>query len=241
LLPVDSEHSAVFQCLEGRKAETVHSIVLTASGGPFRGRNRSALEDVTPDDALAHPTWRMGPKITVDSATLANKGLEVLEAHFLFGLPYDRIEVVIQPTSIVHALVRLRDGAALAHLGYPDMRVPISYALTYPDRASVELAPLDLASGLTLEFEPVDTDAFPLLELARKAGELGGTYPCAFNAANEIAVAAFLEGRLPFLHIAEVVEETLEQSTGEPAGDIDELIEADAQARTIAERGMALA
>jgi 1-deoxy-D-xylulose-5-phosphate reductoisomerase len=241
LLPVDSEHSAVFQCLEGRKAETVHSIVLTASGGPFRGRNRSALEDVTPDDALAHPTWRMGPKITVDSATLANKGLEVLEAHFLFGLPYDRIEVVIQPTSIVHALVKLRDGAALAHLGYPDMRVPISYALTYPDRASVELAPLDLASGLTLEFEPVDTDAFPLLELARKAGELGGTYPCAFNAANEIAVAAFLEGRLPFLHIAEVVEETLEQSTGDPAGDIDELIEADAQARTIAERGMALA
>ncbi|HZB34463.1 MAG TPA: 1-deoxy-D-xylulose-5-phosphate reductoisomerase [Gaiellaceae bacterium] len=241
LLPVDSEHSAVFQCLEGRKAETVHSIVLTASGGPFRGRNRSALEDVTPDDALAHPTWQMGPKITVDSATLANKGLEVLEAHFLFVLPYDRIEVVIQPTSIVHALVRLRDGAALAHLGYPDMRVPISYALTYPDRASVDLAPLDLASGLTLEFEPVDTDAFPLLGLARKAGELGGTYPCAFNAANEIAVAAFLEGRLPFLGIADVVEETLEQSTGAPASDVEELIEADAEARTIAERGMALA
>jgi 1-deoxy-D-xylulose-5-phosphate reductoisomerase len=241
LLPVDSEHSAVFQCLEGRNVETVHSIVLTASGGPFRGRNRSALEDVTPDDALAHPTWQMGPKITVDSATLANKGLEVLEAHFLFGLPYDRIDVVIQPTSIVHALVRLRDGAALAHLGYPDMRVPISYALTYPDRAAVELTPLDLTSGLTLDFEPVDNDAFPLLGLARKAGELGGTYPCAFNAANEIAVAAFLEGRLPFLGIAEVVEETLEQSTGAPAHDLDELIEADAEARTIAERGMALA
>jgi 1-deoxy-D-xylulose-5-phosphate reductoisomerase len=241
LLPVDSEHSAVFQCLEGRNAETVHSIVLTASGGPFRGRNRSTLEDVTPDDALAHPTWQMGPKITVDSATLANKGLEVLEAHFLFRLPYDRIDVVIQPTSIVHALVRLRDGAALAHLGYPDMRVPISYALTYPDRAAVELTPLDLTSGLTLDFEPVDNDAFPLLGLARKAGELGGTYPCAFNAANEIAVAAFLEGRLPFLGIAEVVEETLEQSTGAPAHDLDELIEADAEARTIAERGMALA
>jgi 1-deoxy-D-xylulose-5-phosphate reductoisomerase len=241
LLPVDSEHSAVFQCLEGRGAETVHSVVLTASGGPFRGRNRSALEDVTPDDALAHPTWQMGPKITVDSATLANKGLEVLEAHYLFGLPYDRIDVVIQPTSIVHALVRFRDGAALAHLGYPDMRVPISYALTYPDRAAVELAQLDLASGLTLEFEPVDTDAFPLLGLARKAGELGGTYPCVFNAANEIAVAAFLERRLPFLGIAEVVEETLEQSTGAPARDIEELIEADSQARTIAERGMALA
>jgi len=241
LLPVDSEHSAVFQCLDGRRAETVHSIVLTASGGPFSGRNRSELEYVTPDDALAQPTWQMGPKITVDSATLANKGLEVLEAHFLFGLPYDRIDVVIQPASIVHALVRFRDGAALAHLGYPDMRVPISYALTYPERAPVELAPLDLASGLTLEFEPVDIDAFPLLGLARKAGELGGTYPCAFNAANEIAVGAFLEGRLPFLGIADVVEETLEQSIGAPASDIEELIEADTQARTIAERGMALA
>jgi 1-deoxy-D-xylulose-5-phosphate reductoisomerase len=241
LLPVDSEHSAVFQCLEGRAPETVHSIVLTASGGPFRGRNRSELDDVTPDDALAHPTWRMGPKITVDSATLANKGLEVIEAHFLFGLPYDRIEVVIQPTSLVHALVRFRDGAALAHLGYPDMRVPISYALTYPERAAVDLDPLDLAAGLKLEFEPVDADAFPLLGLARKAGELGGTYPCAFNAANEVAVAAFLEGRLRFPGIAEVVEETLERSDGAPARDLDELIAADAEARRIAERGMALA
>jgi 1-deoxy-D-xylulose-5-phosphate reductoisomerase len=241
LLPVDSEHSAVFQCIEGREPDTVHSIVLTASGGPFRGRNRSELVDVTPEDALAHPTWQMGPKITVDSATLANKGLEVIEAHFLFGLPYDRIEVVIQPTSVVHALVRFRDGAALAHLGYPDMRVPISYALTYPERAPVDLEPLDVASGLTLAFEPVDAEAFPLLGLARKAGELGGTYPCAFNAANEIAVAAFLEGRLPFLGIAEVVEETLEQTSGAPAGDLGQLIEADAGARTIAERGMALA
>jgi 1-deoxy-D-xylulose-5-phosphate reductoisomerase len=241
LLAVDSEHSGVFQCLEGRDLESVHSLVLTASGGPFRGRNRSELEDVSPEDALAHPTWRMGPKITVDSATLANKGLEVIEAHFLFGLPYDRIEVVIQPTSVVHALVRFRDGAALAHLGYPDMRVPISYALTYPERAAVEVEPLDLASGLTLDFEPVDADAFPLLGLARKAGELGGTYPCAFNAANEVAVAAFLDGRLPFLGIAEVVEETLEQSPGAPARDLDELIEADAEARSVAERGMALA
>jgi 1-deoxy-D-xylulose-5-phosphate reductoisomerase len=241
LLPVDSEHSAVFQCLEGRAFETVHSVVLTASGGPFRGRNRSELEDVTPDDALAHPTWQMGPKITVDSATLANKGLEVIEAHFLFRLPYDRTEVVIQPTSVVHALVRFRDGAALAHLGYPDMRVPISYALTYPERAAVDLEPLDLASGLTLEFEPVDTDAFPLLALARRAGEQGGTYPCVFNAANEVAVAAFLERRLRFLGIAEVVEETLEQASGAPARDLDELIEADAEARKIAERGMALA
>jgi 1-deoxy-D-xylulose-5-phosphate reductoisomerase len=241
LLPVDSEHSAVFQCIAGREPDTVHSIVLTASGGPFRGRNRSELVDVTPEDALAHPTWQMGPKITVDSATLANKGLEVIEAHFLFGPPYDRIEVVIQPTSVVHAIVRFRDGAALAHLGYPDMRVPISYALTFPERAAVDLEPLDVSSGLTLAFEPVDAEAFPLLGLARKAGELGGTYPCAFNAANEIGVAAFLEGRLPFLGIAEVVEETLEQSSGAPARDLSELIEVDAEARAIAERGMALA
>jgi 1-deoxy-D-xylulose-5-phosphate reductoisomerase len=241
VLPVDSEHSALFQCMEGRDPETVHSVVLTASGGPFRGRNRSELEDVTPKDALAHPTWQMGPKITIDSATLANKGLEIIEAHFLFGLPYARIEVVIQPTSVVHSLVRFRDGAALAHLGYPDMRVPISYALTYPERARVDLEPLDVASGLTLTFEPVDAEAFPLLGLARKAGELGGTYPCAFNAANEIAVAAFLEGRLAFLGIADVVEETLEQARGAPARDLDELIEADAEARQIAERGMALA
>jgi 1-deoxy-D-xylulose-5-phosphate reductoisomerase len=241
LLPVDSEHSGVFQCLEGRDPSTVDSVVLTASGGPFRGRNRTELEDVTPHDALAHPTWRMGPKITVDSATLANKGLEVIEAHFLFGLEYGRIEVVIQPTSVVHALVRFRDGAALAHLGYPDMRVPISYALTYPERAAVDLPRLDLASGLTLEFEPVDANAFPLLGLARRAGELGGTYPCVFNAANEVAVAGFLEGRLPFLGIAEVVEETLDQSDGRAARDLEDLVEADVQARRIAERGMALA
>jgi 1-deoxy-D-xylulose-5-phosphate reductoisomerase len=241
LLPVDSEHSAVFQCLESRDPGTIHSVVLTASGGPFRGRNRSELVDVTPEDALAHPTWSMGPKITVDSATLANKGLEVIEAHFLFGVDYDRVEVVIQPTSVVHALVRFRDGATLGHLGYPDMRVPISYALTYPERAAVDVDPLDFASGLTLEFEPVDHDAFPLLGLARSAGEQGGTYPCAFNAANEVAVAAFLEGRLPFLGIADVVEETLERASGEPAQDLDELVEADTEARRIAERGMALA
>ncbi len=150
LLPVDSEHSAAYQCLEGRDAETVHSLVLTASGGPFRGRSSEELADVTPAEALAHPTWNMGPKITIDSATLANKGLELLEAHFLFGLDYDRIEVVIHPTSTVHALVRFRDGAALAHLGYPDMRVPISFALTYPERDATPVPQLDLAAGLTL-------------------------------------------------------------------------------------------
>ena len=239
LLPVDSEHSAVFQCLESRDPATVHSVVLTASGGPFRGRNRAELQDVTPDDALAHPTWQMGPKITVDSATLANKGLEVIEAHFLFGLPYDRVEVVIQPTSVVHAFVRFRDGAALAHLGYPDMRVPISYVLTYPERAATDVPSLDLSAGLQLEFEPVDSEAFPLLGLARRAGEDGGTYPCVFNAANEVAVAAFLEDRLPFLGIAEVVEETLEAAGGEAARDLDELIAADVEARRLAQRGMA--
>jgi 1-deoxy-D-xylulose-5-phosphate reductoisomerase len=231
LLPVDSEHSAAYQCLEGRAPEQVDSLVLTASGGPFRNRSRDELADVTPGDALAHPTWSMGPKITVDSATLANKGLELIEAHFLFGLPYERIEVVVHPTSIVHALVRFRDGAALAHLGYPDMRVPISYALTYPDRAATPLPALDLARGLTLEFQAPDLETFPLLDLARRAGEDGGTKPCVFNAANEVAVAAFLDGRLPFLGIAEVVADTLAACDGAAARDLHDLVAADAEAR----------
>jgi 1-deoxy-D-xylulose-5-phosphate reductoisomerase len=241
ILPVDSEHSAIFQCLEGRTAEQVHSIVLTASGGPFRGRTRDELADVTPADALAHPTWNMGPKITIDSATLANKGLELIEAHFLFGVPYQQIEVVIHPTSTVHSLVRFRDGAALAHLGYPDMRVPISYALTYPDRAATPVPALDLAGGLTLEFSAPDLDTFPLLRLAREAGERGGTHPCAFNAANEVAVAAFLDGRLPFLAVAEVVEETLARADGAAARDVDELVEADHEARRLAAEGLKVA
>jgi 1-deoxy-D-xylulose-5-phosphate reductoisomerase len=230
LLPVDSEHSAAFQCLGGDTA-AAHSLVLTASGGPFRGRTRDELANVTVDDALAHPTWNMGPKITIDSATLANKGLELIEAHFLFGLPYDRIEVVVHPTSIVHALVRFRDGAAFAHLGYPDMRVPISYALTYPDRAATPIPQLDLAGGMTLEFSRPDLETFPLLALAREAGEKGGTYPCAFNAANEVAVQAFIEGRIRFLDIASAVEDVLARVEGSPAGDLDALVEADAQAR----------
>jgi 1-deoxy-D-xylulose-5-phosphate reductoisomerase len=238
LIPVDSEHSAAFQCLDGRTPESVDSLVLTASGGPFRGRTRDELHDVGPDEALAHPTWNMGPKITIDSATLANKGLELIEAHFLFGLPYERIEVVVHPTSVVHALVRLRDGAALAHLGYPDMRVPISYALTYPERPSTPIPALDLASGLTLEFHAPDLETFPLLALAREAGERGGTYPCAYNAANEVAVAAFLDGRLPFLGIAEVVGETLTVVDGHAPRDLDELAEADAAARALAERSL---
>jgi 1-deoxy-D-xylulose-5-phosphate reductoisomerase len=241
LLPVDSEHSAAFQCFEGRDPETVDALVITASGGPFRGRIRDELADVTPEEALAHPTWNMGPKITVDSATLANKGLELIEAHFLFGLPYERIEVVVHPTSVVHALVRFRDGAALAHLGYPDMRVPISFALTYPERAATPIPPLDLASGLTLEFSAPDLETFPLLAHARRAGEAGGTYPCAYNAANEIAVAAFFAGRLPFLGIADAVEETLGRVDGAPARDLDDLVEADAEARRVAEGRLALA
>jgi 1-deoxy-D-xylulose-5-phosphate reductoisomerase len=235
LIPVDSEHSAAFQCLNGRAPEQVDSLVLTASGGPFRGRARDELSDVTPGEALAHPTWNMGPKITIDSATLANKGLELIEAHFLFGLPYERIEVVVHPSSVVHALVRFRDGAALAHLGYPDMRVPISYALTYPDRAATPVPPLDLASGLTLEFHAPDLETFPLLALARRAGQEGGAAPCVFNAANEVAVAAFLEGRLPFPGIAAVVEETLEGADISAAHDLEELITVDADARRLAE------
>jgi 1-deoxy-D-xylulose-5-phosphate reductoisomerase len=235
LLPVDSEHSAAFQCLEGRDPATVATLVLTASGGPFRGRTRSELEHVTVEEALAHPTWRMGPKITIDSATLANKGLELIEAHFLFGLGYERVQVVVHPTSTVHALVWFRDGAALAHVGHPDMRVPISFALTYPARAATLIAPLDLAAGLTLEFEAADEDTFPMLALAREAGERGGTYPAAYNAANEVAVAAFLEGRLPFLGIADVVERALATLDGAPARDLAELVEADRDARRAAE------
>jgi 1-deoxy-D-xylulose-5-phosphate reductoisomerase len=229
LIPVDSEHSALFQCAQLGEPE---SVVVTASGGPFRGRTRDELADVTADQALAHPTWSMGAKITIDSATLANKGLEVIEAHFLFGLPYERIEVVVHPTSIVHGVVRFRDGASIAHLGYPDMRVPISYALTYPDRAATAVPALDLTAG-PLEFFPPDLETFRMLALARDAGERGGTYPCAFNAANEVAVAAFLEGRIGFLDIAALVEEVLGRVDGAPAADLDQLLEADRRAREL--------
>jgi 1-deoxy-D-xylulose-5-phosphate reductoisomerase len=236
IVPVDSEHSALFQCLERQSG--VDSLVLTGSGGPFRGRTRDELQDVTAEQALAHPTWRMGPKITIDSATLANKGLELIEAHFLFGVPYDRIEVVLQPTSIVHSLVRFRDGAALAHLGYPDMRVPISYALTYPERAATPLQPLDLTQ-LTIEFQAPDLATFPMLALAREAGEKGGTYPASYNAANEVAVASFLAGKLPFLDIAEVVADVLARVDGAPARNLTDLITADEAARRYAQEQLA--
>jgi len=229
LIPVDSEHSALYQCALAGEPEAV---VLTASGGPFRGRTRAELADVSADEALAHPTWNMGAKITVDSATLANKGLEVIEAHFLFDLPYDRIEVVVHPTSIVHGLVRFRDGAALAHLGYPDMRVPISYALTFPERAPTPIPPLDLTAG-PLEFLEPDVETFRMLALAREAGERGGTYPCAFNAANEVGVSAFLEGRIGFLDIDALVADVLGRIDGAPARDLGELREADRRAREL--------
>jgi 1-deoxy-D-xylulose-5-phosphate reductoisomerase len=241
LLPVDSEHSAVFQCLEGHAGESVDSIVLTASGGPFRNRSLLELESASVEEALAHPTWSMGPKITVDSATLANKGLELIEAHFLFGIPYERIEVVVHPTSVVHALVRFRDGAALAHLGYPDMRVPISFALGYPERPATPIPGLDLAAGLTLEFEAPDLERFPLLRLAREAGSSGGTFPCAFNAANEVAVAAFLGGRIGFLDVAALVEDALGEVSGAAASDLDELVDADTEARRLTEGRLAAA
>jgi 1-deoxy-D-xylulose-5-phosphate reductoisomerase len=239
LLPVDSEHSALFQCLDGHGPGAVESVVLTASGGPFRHRSSEELELVGVDEALAHPTWSMGPKITVDSATLANKGLELIEAHYLFGIDYDRIEVVVHPTSVVHALVRFRDGAALAHLGYPDMRVPISFALTYPERRATPVPALDFTSGLTLEFEPPDLERFPLLRLAREAGEHGGTYPCAFNAANEVAVGAFLDRRIRFTEIAGLVEAALHAVEGAAARDLSELVAADEEARRLAQGRLA--
>jgi 1-deoxy-D-xylulose-5-phosphate reductoisomerase len=231
LIPVDSEHSALFQCAQ---LGTPESVVLTASGGPFRGRSRDELADVTAEQALAHPTWTMGAKITIDSATLANKGLEVIEAHFLFAIPYDRIEVVVHPTSLVHGVVRFRDGASIAHLGYPDMRVPISYALTHPERAATPIPSLDLTAGPLEFFEP-DVETFRMLALAREAGEQGGTFPCAYNAANEVAVGAFLGGRIGFLDIPALVERALERADGAAARDLDELREADRRAREIVE------
>jgi len=234
ILPVDSEHSALHQLIAGEAPGTVERLVLTASGGPFRGRTRAELQDVTVADALRHPTWEMGGKITIDSATLMNKGLEVIEAHHLFGTPYERIGVVVHPQSIVHSYVTLCDGAALAHLGHPDMRVPIAYALHWPDRVDVPVRPLDLAEIGALTFEPVDEDAFPCLRLAREAAIAGGTAPCVLNAANEIAVHAFLGGRLPFLGIAEVVELALRQLPPQPVRAFDSLYDADREARALA-------
>jgi 1-deoxy-D-xylulose-5-phosphate reductoisomerase len=229
LLPVDSEHSALFQLIGAEPPGSVERLVLTASGGPFRGR--SDLSGVSVEEALAHPTWRMGGRITIDSATLMNKGFEAIEAHHLFGVPYERIEVVVHPQSIVHSLVDLNDGASLAHLGYPDMRVPISYALHHPERADVDVPRLDLAAVGELSFERPDLEAFPCLRLAREAGEAGGTAPCVLNAADEVAVAAFLAGRIGFTAIPEAIERVLEEMPALPVSHFDDLFAIDAEAR----------
>jgi 1-deoxy-D-xylulose-5-phosphate reductoisomerase len=231
MLPVDSEHSALAQCLAGAADGAVTGLVVTASGGPFRGRSRESLADATVADALAHPTWMMGAKITIDSATLMNKGLEVIEAHHLFGVAYADIEVVVHPQSIVHGMVRFRDGALLAHVGHPDMRVPISWALTFPQRSATSVPTLDLSRTLRLDFEPPDLDTFRCLALARQAGIEGGTAPCVLNAANEAAVRSFQAGAVGFLDIAELVERALEAVPGEPLDSLAQLLGADGRAR----------
>jgi 1-deoxy-D-xylulose-5-phosphate reductoisomerase len=235
IIPVDSEHSALHQLIASEKPGTVDRLILTASGGPFRGRSAAEMEKVTIDEALAHPTWAMGGKITIDSATLMNKGLELIEAHHLFGVGYDRIDVVVHPQSIIHSLIQLNDGAALAHMGYPDMRVPISYALHWPERADVPVKALDLPELGRLTFEEPDLDAFPCLRLAREAAVAGGTAPCVLNAANEVAVGAFLDGQLGFPGIAEVIERALGDLPAEPVRHFSDLYRADAAARALAD------
>ena len=235
IIPVDSEHSALHQLIAAAGSVAVESLVITSSGGPFRGHGPADLADVTKAQALAHPTWSMGEKISIDSATLMNKGLEVIEAHHLFGLAYDRIEVVVHPQSIVHALVRMTDGALLAHLGVPDMKVPIAYALYHPARAKLPVVPLDLASGVSLDFASMDEEVFPAVRLAREAGAKGDSCTCALNAANEVAVRSFLDGALPFLGISAVVEQVLEESSGGPVETYEEAVAADSWARKRAE------
>jgi 1-deoxy-D-xylulose-5-phosphate reductoisomerase len=235
IIPVDSEHSALYQLLASERAGALERLVLTASGGPFRGMGRAELRDVTPDQALAHPTWDMGGKITIDSATLMNKGLELIEAHHLFGTPYDQIDIVVHPQSIIHSLIQLCDGATLAHLGYPDMRVPISYALHHPERAELPVDALDLVSVGALTFEQVDETTFGCLRLAREAARGGGTAPCTMNAANEVAVHAFLAGRIGFLDIEAVIDQTLAQLPAERIHSFEALGEADSRARRVAD------
>jgi 1-deoxy-D-xylulose-5-phosphate reductoisomerase len=236
LIPVDSEHCAVHQCLRasagaGRELER---IVLTASGGPFRGRGRDDLAEITVDEALAHPTWRMGPKITVDSSTLMNKGLEVIEAHELFGAPYERIEVVVHPQSIIHSMVEFSDGATVAQLSLPDMRLPIGYALAYPDRIGTAFGRIDWAELRRLDFELPDRETFRCLSLAYEAGRIGGSAPAWLNAANEEAVGAFLGGRIRWLAIADVLEAVLARHDGAVADSVDAVIDADSRARAVA-------
>jgi 1-deoxy-D-xylulose-5-phosphate reductoisomerase len=235
LLPIDSEHNAIFQCLPpGPSRAGVRRLLLTASGGPFRGRTRESLRAVTPDEACAHPNWVMGRKISVDSATLMNKGLEVIEAHHLFGIDEGAIEVVVHPQSVIHSLVDYVDGSVLAQLGNPDMRTALAHGLAWPERIESGVAPLDLAALARFDFEKPDLEAFPCLGLAYAALRAGGSAPATVNAANEVAVAAFLEGRLPFLGIAGLIEATLAALPAEPAADLDVLLACDARARRVA-------
>lgn len=240
LVPVDSEHCAIHQCLRAqhpaaRAGAWVSRIVLTASGGPFRGRSRAELAEVTIDEALAHPTWSMGPKITIDSSTLMNKGLEVIEAHELFGLDYDQIQVVVHPQSIIHSMVEFTDGATIAQLSVPDMRLPIAYALAYPERVETPFGRIDWATLRRLDFEPPDLDAFPCLGLAYAAGRAGELAPATLNAANEAAVAAFLAGRIRWSSIPDVLGEVLDRHDGGPADSVEAVIDADRAARSMAQ------
>ena len=234
LIPIDSEHTAIHHLLSGEPPGVVEKLIITASGGPFRGRTTAELGEVTVEQALAHPTWAMGGKITIDSATLMNKGLEVIEAHWLFGFGSDRIDVVVHPQSIIHALVQLSDGSTKAHMGYPDMRVAIGYALHHPDRADLPIENLDLVKLGRLDFEAPDLAAFPCLRLAREAAVAGGTAPCALNAANEIAVHAFLTGRLSFAGIPAVIEGVLDELGAQRVHDFEALYVTDSEARALA-------
>ncbi len=238
LVPVDSEHGAIHQCLACGRPEAVARLVITASGGPFRGRTAEDLASVTVADALAHPTWQMGPKITIDSSTLMNKGLEVIEARELFGVDYDRIEVVVHPQSIVHSMVEFCDGTTIAELSVPDMRLPIGYALGYPDRLSHPYGSLDFNAPVHLDFEPPDLKTFPCLGLAYEAGRAGGSAPAWLNAANEVAVAAFLAGRIPWTAIAAVVAETLEAHAPSDLVQVEDVLEADVHVRVRATRAV---
>lgn len=233
IIPVDSEHSALWQCLVGETAESVSRLILTASGGPFRGKSRERLEQVTVTEALAHPTWAMGPRITIDSATLMNKAFEVIEAHYLYAIPYDHIDVVVHPQSIVHSLVEFRDGTLKAELGDPDMRVPIQYAITYPDRQRGVLPPFDLTKS-SLTFEVPDRTVFPCLDLGYWAGRTGRSAPAVLNAADEVAVAAFLEGKIRFVAIADIVAATLDHVAITEVHTVPDVLAIDAEARKIA-------
>ena len=239
LVPVDSEHSALAQCLRAGRTRDVARLLVTASGGPFRGRTADDLGDVTVQEALAHPTWSMGPVITINSASLANKGLEVIETHLLFGLDYDRIEVVVHPQSIVHGMVEYVDGTVMAALSPPDMRLPIQLALAWPERLDTPPVRMDWTAGHDLRFEPLDATTFPMIDLAIAAGRAGGTAPAAYNAANEQAVAAFLQYRVRFLDIPRVVAAVLEEHDNTPIADIDDVLAAEAEAREHADRVLA--